>query len=151
MYREAELIDTKQFADWYELFTDDALYWMPLAIGQTESDLYNALFFEDKLMLQVRIERLAHPRAFSQTPPSYCQHILQAPALVEQDPAGSSVDRVKVRTPFMYVESQGDAQFFLAGVVWHDLVLIDDALRIYRKRIDLLNPEAALPSIQLFP
>ena len=34
VYREARLIDEKRFDEWYELFTDDALYWMPLTRGQ---------------------------------------------------------------------------------------------------------------------
>lgn len=30
VYHEARLIDEKRFDEWYELFADDALYWMPL-------------------------------------------------------------------------------------------------------------------------
>ena len=148
IYREAQLIDEGALDDWYDLFTEDALYWMPLKRGQREDDVHNALFFEDKLMLKVRIERLKDPRAFSQSPPSQCQHVLQRPAI-----EGFDVDagRFCTRTPFVYVESQLDDQFVLAGVAHHELVISDDALRIRRKRIELLNRDAALPSIQLFP
>ena len=148
IYREAQLIDEGALDAWYDLFTDDALYWMPLKRGQREDEVHNALFFEDKLMLKVRIERLKDPNAFSQAPPSHCQHVLQRPEIDGFDAhAGSFL----TRTPFLYVESQLDEQFVLAGVAHHELLLVDGALWIRRKRIELLNREAALPSIQLFP
>jgi 3-phenylpropionate/cinnamic acid dioxygenase small subunit len=146
IYREARLLDEKRFDAWYELFTDDARYWMPLTRGQPEGLTYTSLFYEDKLLLKVRIERLRHPNAFSQQQPSFCQHVLQRPALEEQAP---SSDVFVMRTPFVYVETQLDSQLLLAGVAYHHLTSIDGALRIRMKKIELLNCDAALPSIQL--
>ena len=61
IYREARLLDEKRFDAWYELFTDDARYWMPLTRGQPDGRTHTSLFYEDKLLLKVRIERLRHP------------------------------------------------------------------------------------------
>jgi 3-phenylpropionate/cinnamic acid dioxygenase small subunit len=144
VYREARLLDEKRFDEWYELFTDDARYWMPLTRGQPAGEIHTSLFYEDKLLLKVRIERLRSPNAFSQQQPSFCQHVLQRPELQEAD-AG----RLVVRTPFMYAETQLDRQLILAGVAWHHLVSSDRGLRIRLKKIELLNCDAALPSIQL--
>lgn len=147
VYREARLIDEKRFEEWYELFTADARYWMPLTRGQPEGEMHTSLFNEDKLLLKLRITRLRSPNAFSQQQPSFCQHVLQQPA-VEVADAGAS--RFILRTPFMYVETQLDRQLVLAGVAWHHLTSIDGSLRIDMKKIELLNCDAALPSIQLF-
>jgi 3-phenylpropionate/cinnamic acid dioxygenase small subunit len=146
IYREARFLDEKRFDAWYELFTDDARYWMPLTRGQPDGRTHTSLFYEDKLLLKVRIERLRHPNAFSQQQPSFCQHVLQQPALEESGPAAGDV---LMRTPFMYVESQLDTQIVLAGVAYHHLTCFDGALRIRMKKIELLNCDAALPSIQL--
>jgi 3-phenylpropionate/cinnamic acid dioxygenase small subunit len=146
IYREARLLDEKRFDAWYELFTDDARYWMPLTRGQPDGRTHTSLFYEDKLLLKVRIERLRHPNAFSQQQPSFCQHVLQQPALEESGPAG---DHFLMRTPFMYVETQLDTQIVLAGVAYHHLTSIDGTLRIRMKKIELVNCDAALPSIQL--
>jgi len=148
VYDEARTIDEKRFDDWYELFAEDARYWMPLERGQPEGECHTSLFYEDKLLLKVRIERLKSPRSFSQHPPSYCQHILQQPQVDDRD-AGSN--RYVVRTPFLYVETQLDEQLVLAGVSFHHLSLIDGRLRIRLKKVELANCDAALPSIQLFP
>jgi hypothetical protein len=34
--QEARLLDEKRFDEWYELFTDDAFYWVPLAPGDIQ-------------------------------------------------------------------------------------------------------------------
>lgn len=146
VYREARLLDEKRFDEWWDLFADDARYWMPLTRGQPDGETHTSLFFEDKLLLKVRIERLQHSNAFSQQQPSFCQHVLQQPAVEE---VGTSNDSFLMRTPFVYVESQLDTQIVLAGVVHHHLNSIGGALKIRLKKIELLNCDAALPSIQL--
>jgi 3-phenylpropionate/cinnamic acid dioxygenase small subunit len=147
VYREARLIDEKRLDEWCALFTDDARYWMPLVRGQPEGETHTSLFDEDKLLLKVRIERLRSPNAFSQQMPSFCQHVLQQPTVEAVDVVAN---RYTVRTAFIYAESQLDRQLILAGVSWHHLIWIGDALRIQMKKIELLNCDAALPSIQLF-
>jgi len=146
VYDEARLIDERRFDEWYDLFTDDGIYWMPLTRGQPDGLNHTSLLHEDKLLLKVRIERLKSPRSFSQHPPSYCQHVLQPPALERTDAAVWIV-----RTPFIYAESQLDTQLVLAGVSWHHVVELDGRLRLRLKKVELVNCDAALPSIQLFP
>lgn len=146
VYREARLLDEKRLDEWYDLFTEDARYWMPLTRGQPEGETHTSLFYEDRLLLRVRIERLRSPNAFSQQPPSFCQHILQRPTVEE---ANVVENQFVMRTPFMYAESQLDRQLILAGVFWHHLVCVEGALLIRLKKIELLNCDAALPSIQL--
>ena len=146
VYHEARLLDEKRFDEWYELLTPDVRYWMPLTRGQPDGETFTSLFYEDKLLLQVRIERLRHPNAFSQQQPSFCQHVLQQPAVEIADPAAN---HYVTRTPFMYFESQGDNRLILAGVSYHHVMLIDGALRMRLKKIELVNCDAALPSIQL--
>jgi 3-phenylpropionate/cinnamic acid dioxygenase small subunit len=146
VYREARLLDEKRFAEWHELFTDDALYWMPLTRDQPNGTTFTSLFYEDKLLLKVRIERLRHPHAFSQQQPSFCQHVLQAPSVEISD---GSANHYVTRTPFMYFEAQLDRQLILAGVTTHHLMSVNGALRIRLKKIELVNCDAAFPSIQM--
>jgi hypothetical protein len=57
---------------------------------------------------------------------------------------------VLTRTPFLYTETRGDESQRYAAIAWHTLVRSDAGLRIRLKRVDILNADAALPSIQLF-
>ena len=68
VYAEARMLDELRFEDWLDLYTEDGHYWMPLAHGQTDAKLHASLMYEDKLLLRVRVERLAGQRTFSQQP-----------------------------------------------------------------------------------
>src|SRR6185437_13098776 len=127
VYREARLLDEKRFDEWYGLLTEDVRYWMPLTRGQPDGETFTSLFYEDKLLLKVRIERLRHPHAYSQQQPSFCQHVLQAPAVEVSDAAAN---HHVLRTPFLYCETRLDQQLILAGVAYHHLALVSGALRM---------------------
>lgn len=144
IYREARLLDDKRWDEWYELFTEDAHYWVPLTRNQPDAEFHTSLAYEDKLLLRLRIERLRR-RPPSQHPESWSQHVLQAPDIDRQDG-----DSWFSRTAFHYAESRGDAMQMLTGETLHHLVMQDGVLRIRLKRINLVNCDAALPSIQLF-
>lgn len=148
VYAEARLIDEKRLEQWYELYAEDGHYWMPLTRNQRSPTSENSLMYEDKLLLQLRIRRLRNPNAYSQTQPSWCQHVLQAPSIEER----GSINRVAVlRTAFLYIESRRDNQQVYAGVAWHHLKRAGERLVILLKKVELVNCEAALPSLQLFP
>lgn len=145
---EAALLDAGRFDDWLALFAEDGHYWVPLQ-GAAQADPYshNSLAYEDRLLLQLRIERLKNPRAHSQHPASHCQHVLQRSRIESED-----VERgeLVLRTPFLYVEARGDQQQMLAGCYRHLLVRTASGWAIRQKRVDLLNAGQALPAIQLF-
>jgi 3-phenylpropionate/cinnamic acid dioxygenase small subunit len=146
--REARLLDERRYEEWNALFTDDAIYWVPLVPGQPEGLDHTSHLYEDKLLRELRIERLKSPRAFSQQPPTRSLHLLQTPTVEPGDPARAG-ERL-VRTVFQYTESQGDEMNTFVGVCWHRLGVEDGALRIRQKRVDLINSDAALPAVQLF-
>jgi 3-phenylpropionate/cinnamic acid dioxygenase small subunit len=144
---EARLLDERRYDEWLALFADDGRYWVPLqGAAQQEGAAQNALADEDRLLLQLRIERLKNPRAHSQHPTSRCQHVLQAATVTLDEP-----ERCELRTPFVYIESRGERQLMLAGTCSHRLVKVGGDWRIRLKRVDLLDAGAPLPAIQLFP
>jgi len=148
VYREARLIDEQRFEEWLALFAEDGRYWMPLEYGQTERRLAVSLMDEDLLLLRIRVERLKGNRTYSQKPKSRCHHVLQQPQVDAHEP---TANRYVVWTPMHYVETRGDRQDLYAAWATHHLSVIDGALRIRLKRVDLVNCDAAFGSIQLFP
>ena len=149
---EAALLDEQRWGDWLALFTEDGHYWMPLAHGQTDPLLHASLLYEDRLLLQVRIERLRGTRTFSQQPASRCHHLLQTPRVTARDDAAGTYT---CRTAFHYIETRQDEQTLYAGWASHELVWLGDgqgdgALRMRLKRVDLVNCDAAFGNMQLF-
>jgi 3-phenylpropionate/cinnamic acid dioxygenase small subunit len=144
---EAHLLDTRRYEEWNALFTDDAFYWIPLVPDQEDGLNHTSHLYEDKLLRELRIERLKSPRAFSQQPQSRCHHLLQVPVVEQFD---ADTNRFVLRTGFHYTESQGDELQFYVGTFFHHLSVQDGALRMTLKRVNLLNCDAALPAVQLF-
>lgn len=147
VYYEARLLDEQRFDQWLDLFTEDGYYWMPLVHDQTDPILHASLMYEDKLLLKVRIERLAGQRTFSQQPKSRCHHLLQQPQVIDFD---ATATEHRVRTAFHYTETRGDTQTMYVGWLSHHLVLEEGQLRQRLKRVDLLNCDAPFGNIQLF-
>ena len=145
--REARLLDEKRYAEWNALFTDDAMYWVPLVPDQEDGINHTSHLYEDKLLRELRIERLKSARAFSQQPPTRAHHLLQTPTVEAFDAARNAF---VVRSEFHYTEAQGDELQFFVGTCLHHLRLQDGALRMSLKRVNLLNCDAALPAVQLF-
>jgi 3-phenylpropionate/cinnamic acid dioxygenase small subunit len=141
--REARLLDEKRYDEWNALFTDGGIYWVPLTPGQPDGIQHTSHLYEDKLLRDLRIERLKSPRAFSQQPPSRGHHLLQTPTVESFD---ASANRYVVRCEFHYSEMQN----FFVGTTLYELEVEDDALRMTLKRVNLLNSDAALPAVQLF-
>ena len=144
---EARLLDQHRFEEWLALYTDDAYYWMPLEWGQADPKLVGSLMYEDKLLLQIRVERLKGNRTFSQKPKSRCHHVLQTPQIDSRDDAKGEYI---TWTPMHYVETRQDEQQLYAAWATHTLVTVGGALKIKLKRVDLVNCEAAFVNIQLF-
>jgi 3-phenylpropionate/cinnamic acid dioxygenase small subunit len=147
VYREARLIDEKRFDEWYELFSEDAYYWVPLAPNQTDGERHTSLAYEDKLLLKLRIERLRNPKSWSQHPESRPHHVLQQPEIESRDDARGIY---QMRTAQIYLETRGDEQQVYGATVFHTLRVQGERLLIQLKRVNLVNCDAALPSIQMF-
>ena len=144
---ECRLLDAKRYEEWNALFADDAYYWVPATPDQEDGLNHCSHLYEDKLLRDLRVERLKSPRAFSQQPPSRCHHLLQTPTVESFEPEAS---RFVVRSEFHYTEAQGDELQFYVGTCFHHLTLQDGALKMTLKRVNLLNCDAALPAVQLF-
>ena len=77
--------------------------------------------YEDKLLLQIRVERLKGNRTFSQKPKSRCHHVLQTPQIDSRDDAkGEYV----TWTPMHYVETRHDEQQLYAAWATHTLAMV---------------------------
>ena len=144
---EAHLLDTRRYEEWNALFTDDAFYWVPLVPDQEDGLNHTSHMYEDKLLRELRIERLKSPRAFSQQPASRCHHLLQTPTVEIFD---AEAGHFVVRSEFHYTEAQGDELNTFVGTCFHHLTVDGGTLRMTLKRVNLINCDAALPAVQLF-
>nr|HET7858998.1 aromatic-ring-hydroxylating dioxygenase subunit beta [Caldimonas sp.] len=143
---EAMLLDAGRFDDWLALWDAEARYWVPLGGSeQADDERGQSLADEDRMLLELRVARLRHPRAHSLKPRVACQHVLQRSRVEHADDSAATLV-----TPFVYVEMQGADELLLAGRARHRLVRTEAGWKIREKRVDLLGAGRPLPAVQLF-
>jgi 3-phenylpropionate/cinnamic acid dioxygenase small subunit len=140
LYRQADLLDRKQWQAYIDLFTDDARYWMPASPEQTTGEGAPSIFYEDKNLMTVRMRRVQHPDAWSQRPMWGTNHIV-GNVVVESDDVAAG--RLVVRSRFHMMEFRRDASRHFAGTYVHHLVRDGDDFRIRLQRVDMVNAQGA--------
>jgi ethylbenzene dioxygenase subunit beta len=130
--REARLLDERRFAEWFALFAEDGVYWVPTRPGQASPHEALSLFYEPKALLAMRVARLERPDMHAQAPVSRTVHHVSA---VE-------IDDLEVRSALVVAEWRAGETRWFAGRVLHRLRREAGALRIVLKRVDLIDSEA---------
>jgi benzoate/toluate 1,2-dioxygenase beta subunit len=133
---EARLLDDRRFDEWRELFADDGYYWVPLRPGQDSPSTEASLFYDDKMIMATRFERLAHPRIHAQSPPHRTCHVIGSIAVEEID---ASRNECVVRSSMILADYRLRVQRVFAGHVRHRLRRDGDGYKIVLKRVDLIN------------
>jgi 3-phenylpropionate/cinnamic acid dioxygenase small subunit len=72
LYREARLLDERRLDEWLELFTDDAVYSLPIVVSDDPRE--PALIRDSRAGMEERVFRLTKTLAHAQNPPSRTQH-----------------------------------------------------------------------------
>ena len=137
LYRQSELLDTKQWQAWIALFADDGVYWMPADPAHTHWDGVPSIFAEDKNLMNVRMKRVLHPDAWSQRPLWGTNHVVSN-IIIESYDSGEIV----VRSRFHMMELRRDDVRHFAGAYRHLLKKTADGYRIKLQRVDMTNAQA---------
>jgi len=138
---EAEHLDGRQYRDWLELFSEDAVYWVPLREGQANPSELNVLL-DDRSRMENRIDRLEGGHAHSQIPPSRTSR-----SVTNFRTAQESDEIVVVSSRFILFEYRRGVQRLYGGRYTHHVRLNGDRLLIKSKRVDLVNSEARLGNV----
>jgi 3-phenylpropionate/cinnamic acid dioxygenase small subunit len=139
LYKQSDLLDSKRWQDWIDLFTPDGIYWMPPDASYQTWDGQPAIFAEDKNLMQVRMGRVLHPDAWSQRPQWGTNHVVSNVVI---DKAAKNGDLV-VRSRFHMLEMRRDDIRHFAGQYTHHLKKVKGGYRIKLQRVDMTNAEAA--------
>ena len=145
LIEEAALLDRGAHEAWINLFTADGWYWVPASPAQTDPFDHVSLFFENKVLMRMRAERLQHPRAHGVAAPIRTSRVL-GNVLIHS----SEGKDVVVRSRFHMAEAQDGRQRVFAGTYIHRLAVTPDGLRIRVKRVDLVNADAPHEAMQVF-
>jgi benzoate/toluate 1,2-dioxygenase subunit beta len=114
LYREARLLDTQQFEEWLELFTDDAVYWVPAGRDNIDPKKHISIIYDDKAAMTTRVKRLRSGFAYAQDPASKVHRMISNVELLKFD-EGSKTQNVArhrqtmhtARCEFVLISNEG--------------------------------------------
>lgn len=137
LYREARLLDEGRFNDWLDLYTDECLYWVPVAPsgGDPRTEVSHA--FDDRRRLTDRVYWLRTGLAFCQIPQSRTRRLVGNVEVLDEPERG----RRRVRSTFQISEFRAGVTKAYAGWYGHVLVRTDDGWRVRLKQVNLLDSE----------
>ena len=140
---EARLLDEARYADWLDLFTADAWYWVPSQPEQASPLDTVSLIYDDRKLLETRVRRLVGARAHAQAPPSRTSRIIANTSL---EPGG---EFIVARSKFQMIEYRRDRQRLFGGTLRHGLVARGEGFAIGWKRVDLVNCDSVMDGLSV--
>lgn len=139
IYREAMLLDRRRWDDWLELYTEDAVYWVPAWASEEETTTdpevqLNLMYLRNRGGLEDRVFRIESRDSYASVPLDRTVHIVSN-ILIEKD-AGDEVEA----SANCLVHTYGKKGSMTRGSMY-DFVFrrADGGLRIARKKIIFID------------
>jgi 3-phenylpropionate/cinnamic acid dioxygenase small subunit len=91
IYRECRLLDQLDLEEWLTLFTEDGIYWLPIADGDPgEAAELISIVYDDAERRSERVYRTLHTPVLDQNPRSRTVHLVGNVEVGEPDPEGDT-------------------------------------------------------------
>src|SRR5436190_11048918 len=137
LFAEAELLDEWRLPEWLELFTDDAIYYVPATDLAIDASPDNNLFYiaDDRFRLSERVKRLMKRTAHAEFPHSRTRHLVSNVRIRNR-----SDSEIEVGSSFITYRTKDGVTDTYFGSNRYRLVADNGHLRIREKRC-LLDSE----------
>ena len=139
VYREAMLLDRRRWDDWIDMFTEDAVYWVPAWKNEEETTddpdgQLNLIYLRDRGGLEDRVFRIESRDSYASVPLDRTVHVVSN-VLVESA-AGDEIEVTANCLVHTYGKKGGMTR---GGLYDYTLRRVDDALKIARKKIVFID------------
>jgi 3-phenylpropionate/cinnamic acid dioxygenase small subunit len=146
LYREARLADAFALEEWEALWTDDAVYHVPVD-EHADPRTHMSIVFDNRSRIATRIQQLQTGRRHSQRPPSrLCRSVTNVEVL------GQEGDDTVVTSVVQVLESRDRGRTWWVGRVTHRLRRVPTEnggadVRMAAKTVVLVDSDRALPTM----
>lgn len=139
--REAQYLDEQQWDSWLDLYTDDAILWIPTwrdEISLTDDPMteLSFMYLNGRAYLQERVHRIKSGRSIASSPLPRTAHLV-AGSIAETQ--GDQIILVKSAWSSHVYMHKENVMHVYAGRYEHRLAWDDGVLRIEQKKIVLAN------------
>jgi benzoate/toluate 1,2-dioxygenase beta subunit len=145
LYTEARLADESRYSEWEALAEDDMYYWIPRGSGDFDLGRDLSITADNRSRLANRIKQLNTGTRHAQVPPSPMRRLVSNIEAGRRGPGEYNVWCNFVLHE-MRIQSTGHMQIW-AGRMEFRLRRRDQGLRMFFKRVSLINGDMPIPSI----
>jgi benzoate/toluate 1,2-dioxygenase subunit beta len=139
LYREARLADEGDYDAWEALWTDDALYWVPVGGEGGDPQRQMSVIYDNRSRISTRLKQLRTGKRYAQSPPSNLRRLLSNIEFLggRQNPDGG-VD-LEVGANFLVVESRSRGTRLWGGRTTYRLRRRGEELLLAYKKVVLVD------------
>jgi 3-phenylpropionate/cinnamic acid dioxygenase small subunit len=150
---EARLLDERRFEEWEALFTEDAVYWVPIDPARDPAGALS-IIHDDRQRIHERVYRLTQTPVLDQNPPS---RTIRFVANVEVEPAGDGEARARCAQLIAEMRPGGPGQAGLNAPRWfaarcdYRLRRAGEGWKIAQKTVVFLNADEPHYNLSFIP
>jgi benzoate/toluate 1,2-dioxygenase beta subunit len=147
LYREARLADEGDYDAWEALWTDDALYWVPIGGEGGDPEQEMSVIYDNRSRISTRLKQLRTGKRYAQAPPSHLRRVLSnIEFLGGRNNAEGDVD-LEVAANFLAIESRSRGNHLWGGRTTYRLRRRGDDLLLAYKKVVLVDNDKPLPTL----
>ena len=146
LYREARYADESEYDAWEALWTDDALYWVPVA--STDNPLHTmSVIYDNRSRIATRLKQIRTGKRYAQAPPSNLRRMLSNIEFLGGRANSTGGADLEVGANFLVLESRARGTHLWGGRATYRLRHLDGALRLAYKKVVLVDNDRPLPTL----
>ncbi len=144
IYHEARLQDEHDYAAWEELWTDDAIYWVPANADDIDPEREMSIIFDNRSRIGVRVRQLLSGKRFTQEPASRLRHLVTNIEVDAVTPGAGGTVEYAIGCNVLVFESNTRGETLWGARTEYRLRDNGGDLRMVRKKVALVNLDRPL-------
>ncbi len=148
LYKEARFADESRYTEWEALVDEDMFYWVPRGEGDFDPARHVSVSADNRSRVKTRIAQLNSGERWSQVPVSPMRRMISNIEIEVSE--GTEYPEYKVLSNFVLFELRAQSTKNIEvwpGRVEHGIRRKDGELKMFLKKVMLINGNEALPTI----
>ncbi len=147
LFREARLADESQYDAWEELWTDDALYWVPAGGADINPDTHVSIIYDNRSRISTRLKQVKTGKRYAQAPPSNLRRIVGNIELLGGRRNRLGGTDLEVGANFIACESRSRGNELWGGRTTYRLRKENGTIRLAYKKVVLVDNDKPIPTL----
>ena len=139
LFREARLADEHRYEEWEELWTDDAIYWVPANGENIDPEKEMSIIYDNRSRIGLRVRQLLSGKRYTQDPRSSLRRIIGNIEVLGRDG-----DEIRVGANSIVFESSQRGETIWGARNEYTLRREIRGFRLVRKKVALVNNDRAI-------